>query len=123
MSLACTCDVDGGGDWYWEVAADFSVLGTARARKCCSCGKRVESGTTVVAVWRTRGPRSDYEESRFGDDYDAVVLATHYMCEDCGGLYYSFQDLGFRCVSPYESMTKLAQEYAETYQRRKGHEG
>lgn len=36
-------------------------------------------------------------------------------CLRCADLYFSFEDLGFECVSPYENMVELAKQYAETY--------
>ena len=96
MSLSCSCDSDG-ADWYYEHSGDFAVLDTKRSRKCCSCGNKVAPGDTVLRLWRWRTPsdRCDFiEESIYGDE---VPLAPWFMCETCGGLFLSVDELGMCC--------------------------
>lgn len=54
------------------------------------------------------------EEKIFGGGAK-IPLAKQYMCERCADLFFSLQDLGFDCVSPYEDQRELVQEYASTY--------
>ena len=115
MSLSCSCDFGGECDWYFDTPSDYSTLNTKRGRKCCSCGDKIKPGETVVRFNRTRPPRSEYEERRFGDDWDAIPLASWYQCERCADLFFSFAELGFECVSPAEDMRELAKEYAAVY--------
>lgn len=121
MSLSCSCEDPGDCTWYYTVAEDFSVLKTKRARRCCSCKKKLMPGDDVVAFLRSRYPLTEVEEKIYGDDWEAVPLATWYMCETCGGLYYSISDLGF-CCDIEEDIAAQIREYREAEREDKARE-
>ncbi len=111
--LSCSCDFDGGCDWYWQLPEnyDFEPLNTKRSRKCCSCKKRINVGDDCIEVYRHRPPseRCNYiEESIYGDE---VPLANWYLCEDCGGLMISIDALGLCCTLGGESLKAQIVEY------------
>jgi hypothetical protein len=119
MSLSCSCEVDG-AEWYYESQEDFRVLQTKRSRKCCSCNSKIEVGQDSLRFHRYRDPsdRCDYiEESIYGDQ---VPLASWYMCETCGGLYFAVQDLNM-CCDISENIAQQIKQYRATeeyYKRR-----
>ena len=45
-----------------------------------------------------------------GDDGE-IPRANHYHCEECAGLFFSLEDLGY-CGQPYEDQRELVREYA-----------
>ncbi|CAK0780908.1 conserved hypothetical protein [Gammaproteobacteria bacterium] len=100
MSLTCSCNEWDESKWYYEVDEYYSELKTKRGRPCCSCGKPIKVGDTVVRFTRER---------IYGD---MAPLAPRFMCETCGDLYYGLEDLGF-CVNPEDDMRELVKEYAE----------
>ena len=126
MSLSCSCDYgDGGYDWYWWPPKDYTRYRMWTSRLCCceGCTNRISYNDTVAEVCRTRPP-TEWEINNiigWGDENDPEYknLASVWMCERCADLFFSFDDLGFECVSPYENMIKLAKEYYEVYQSKK----
>jgi hypothetical protein len=106
----CSCDDFMDGDWWWEAPSEHP-LATKRHRKCCSCGGRIAVGDRAVEFPRYRLPRNDVEARIH---YDQVPLASWWMCEACGDLFWSLSELGFCIVLP-ESMPDLVKEYAEAY--------
>jgi hypothetical protein len=119
MGLSCQCYTADDYDWYYQAPDDYSVLETKRARRCSSCRTLIPVGSTVAEFSRSRPPNCVYEEMRFGTDWEAVPLASYYLCERCADLYFSFKELGFECIAPDEHMRELAREYADTYGRNK----
>jgi len=91
--LSCSCDDD--YDNWVEPAKDFEPLSTKRSRRCGSCEKKIAVGEICLNFKHWRNPRSDYEESRHGDE---VLLADLYMCESCGEIWLNLTDLGY-CLS------------------------
>lgn len=119
MSLSCSCDYDGDEpDWYWWPPKYYTTYKKWQSRLCIckGCKNRVSYGDTVSEVTRSR-PATEWEEERdiASFDPDAITIASVYMCERCTDLFFSFQDLGFECVSPYEDMIGLAKEYHDMY--------
>mgnify|MGYP000533641920 CR=1 FL=1 len=111
MSLSCQChDYDGEGWSYWKPTEE-STLQTKKARRCCSCNDLIKPGSPVVPFPRFRRPNSDIEERIHGDE---VYLANWFMCEKCGDMYWSLDELGF-CITLGEEMRELTREYAEVY--------
>lgn len=110
MSMSCSCDYEG-GDWYYYKPADYSILETKRARRCCSCGERIVRGDTVVKFRRARQPKTEIEDRIWGEGSD-IPLASWFMCEACGDQFFNLTELGF-CITLPDSMTKLVKEYAE----------
>lgn len=97
MSLSCYCDDGEGSDWYYRPADDFTTLATKRSRKCSSCHTKIKPGETALEFerWRPPSDRCNWiEETIHGDE---VPLASFYMCETCGGLFMSVQELGMCC--------------------------
>lgn len=124
MSLSCSCDYDGEADWYWWPPKDYSIYKKLRGQHCCckGCTHMIGYGQTVGEVTRSRPPTHWEIEYivGWGDEADPEFkyLASAFMCERCTDLFFSFQDLGFECVSPYESMVGLAKEYHDIYGRK-----
>ncbi len=110
MPLTCNCEHDGEG-WYYHPPKDFSTLDTSQRRRCASCGEPIDVGATAVRFERGRFPASDLEERIHGEE---VPLAPKYLCEECGGLFFSLEDLGF-CLTLGEDMRELVRQYAELY--------
>lgn len=94
---------------------DYSTLDTKRRRQCCSCGEWINVGSTVVAFPRFKVPEHDIELAIYGEtDENGPKRATEYLCERCGDLFFSLEELGF-CVSYAQDMRELVKEYAEVY--------
>ena len=107
MSLSCSCDGD--YDWWYTTSGDYAPLSTKRSRKCCSCRERIPVGALSVAFDCYKFPENDIEERIYCDE---VPLAPKFMCERCGDLYNSFDELGF-CIKLGDDMRELVREYAE----------
>ena len=121
MSLSCSCDWDDGDpDWYWWPPKDYWTYGRAIGKRCCCerCNNIVHKGDTCGQVLRTRqGTEWEHDHGIADeDDPESVNLASAFMCEKCVDLFFSFEELGFECVSPYEDMRGLAKEYHDLYQ-------
>ena len=116
--LSCECDIDTDyGDWYYYPPDDFSTFSAKRRKRCCSCNSLIDIGATCVEFTRFRGFLSDIEENIYGDE---VPLASWYMCEWCGEMYFNFYELGY-CHSLGDSMRETLEEYHElTKQNGKG---
>lgn len=102
MSVACDCGTD--GDWWYHGPHDFQILNTKYSRKCFSCGDRIAVGADCGRFYRYRAPRDEppYIEDRiYGDE---VPLTTWYLCEECAGVYFSIDALGY-CVMIGDGMT------------------
>lgn len=109
MPLSCGCD-DGDFDWYFDYPNDYTKFSLTGRRKRCSCGEIIQHGATCVEFECYRNPLSDIEERIHGDQ---VPMASEWLCERCGDLYFSFLELGYECVSPEENMLELSKDYAE----------
>ena len=124
MSLSCSCDVgDDDFDTYWWPPKEYSTFKKWSAKHCAciGCNTRISYGDTVGRIDRSR-PGTEWEEDHgicLEGDPEGVWLASDYMCEECVDLYFSFEDLGFECVSPYENMRTLAKEYHNVYQTKR----
>jgi len=56
-------------------------------------------------------PLSDVEINIYGEDGE-IPMASWFMCESCGDIYFSISELGF-CVSLDESMQAALDEYRD----------
>ena len=113
MPLSCSCDYDDDYAWYaWPPNNYTTMQKRTRRARCSSCGSLIEHGATVAEFTRTRGPRCDYEVYRFGEDCEAITLASWYLCETCADLYFSLDELGYKCILPGENIRDLVREYA-----------
>lgn len=117
MSLSCDCEFDYSiVDWWYEGPTDYSlapVLG--RRKRCCSCGQLIHPRDIRVEFRRFRNP-TEWEDWFLGWSAEGgeATLASWFMCEECGDLYFSLDELGF-CVSLGDNMRELTREYAEVY--------
>ena len=116
MALSCSCDFEPEpGDWYYDCALDFRPLQAKRARTCCSCGVKIKPGDCCVEHRRTKVPKTDIEVKIYGEDSEpGIPLSSDYQCEECGGLFFSLDDLGF-CVNPREHMRTLVSEHVDMH--------
>lgn len=113
MTLSCSHpDCDDPTLWYYSHPRDFLPLPTVRARRCCSCGQKIQPGDLSVAFPRFHLPRNHVEERIYGTDDAQVPMANWYMCEECGGLFYSLAELGYS-IWLGEDMYDVVREYAE----------
>lgn len=109
--LTCSCMTYADADWYWNVDRDYSTTPTNKNRqRCTSCKKLIDKGAVAVAVCRSRPAKDPIEERIYGSEPDSVPMFTHFMCEECGDIHYSLEDLGF-CVNPYDNHRNLLKEY------------
>ena len=113
MSLSCHCDYDGDGDGpYYYPPDNYTEMPVSKRRKrCASCQTLIEHGATAAEFTRDRCPKTDIEEAIYGEG-PTVPLASIYLCEKCADLYFSFYELGFECVSPYDNMRELLKDYS-----------
>lgn len=109
MSLSCYCGDPYDGDWWYYGPDSYKPLRTKRARRCCSCHDLIQVGALAVEFERARAPRGHIEERIYGDD--EVEIAPKWMCERCGDLYFSLDELGF-CISLGDDMRALVRQYA-----------
>lgn len=113
MPLSCSCD-----EWYGEGVAyyppkDFSFLSTKIKKRCQSCKKLIDPGTVCVRFEMFCSPRTEVEAKIYGEDAE-IPLAPQYLCEWCGEMYFNFSELGF-CVSPWDDMKELLENYKKDY--------
>lgn len=114
MGLMCECDTDWypvPGDWMWSGGSGAYVpLTTKRRKRCCSCKDLIDVGALTIEHPRARVPDTDIEIKIYGDDGE-IPIASDWMCERCGDLYLSLDELGY-CVNPRDDMRELVKEYA-----------
>ncbi len=113
MPLSCSC-YDSDYSWCFTSPDDYSELSTSRRKRCCSCRELISVGAVVAEFSVTRATKTWVEEEIYGEDGE-IEIASKYLCEKCADLYFSFQDLGFSCVSPDENMVDLAKQYHRDY--------
>jgi hypothetical protein len=112
MPLTCECPYEyDAAEWYFYPPDDFTRLDTRRRKRCSSCGKLIDIGAECLKFDRRREPKSDVEESIYGDG-DTVPLAPLWMCETCGEQFLNLEALGY-CIDPTENMMELLKEYQE----------
>lgn len=109
MPLTCWCD-GADAEYYWRDPEETTFI-APRGKRCQSCGRVVRTGDIGVRFLCSRYPRHEIEERIWGD---AVEIAPKWMCEECGDLFWSLDELGFR-INLGENMRELAREYGETY--------
>ena len=110
MSLSCYCDGD--YEWYYTPTENYAPLATKRSRKCCSCRGRIAVGDLAVRFERFTYASEDSVRARIYGEGSEIPLPSWFMCERCGDLYYSLDELGF-CVDLGGDMRRLVREYAE----------
>ena len=113
MGLSCECGDNEDSDLGWyEKPNDFSKI--RETAVCSSCQAKIEIGETVIRIDGYRNPDEDEQiQWNIGEEHE-VPLDTVYLCEKCGDLYFSLDEMGF-CVSPHDDMDELLAEYHENY--------
>ena len=112
--LTCECDYGPEpGQVLWWVPNDYNALKTKQARKCQSCGCRIQPGDIVVPFDRYKVPETDVELCIYGEEGE-IPRATHYHCEACGDQFFNLAALGF-CMDIYENMPAMLAEYVREY--------
>lgn len=109
MSLSCYCGDASDGAWWYYGPSDYTRLTTKRGRRCCSCRDLIPVGTLAVEFTRERAANGYIEERIHGDE---VSIPSWWMCERCGDLYFSLDELGF-CITLSDDMRALVREYGE----------
>lgn len=112
MSLVCGCDTEWEpepGDWCWDGVKDYQPLPFKKRKRCCSCGGMIEIGSPAVEHTRSKVPDTDIEVKIYGED-GMIPVASDWMCERCGDLYFSLEEIGY-CVNPREDMRRLVREH------------
>jgi len=104
--LSCSCDA-GDSSWYYVPPNDFSTLTTKQRRRCCSCKKPIDVGSVCARFDRYRSPLNDIEERICGDE---ICLASKYMCEWCGEMYFNLDAIGY-CHWLGDSIPDSMEEY------------
>lgn len=117
MGLSCDCDYQGclDVDWYWWPPKDYQELSTKRSRKCSAlgCKRKIAVGDLCIEFERTRQPRTEVELKIYDEeDCQAIGLASYWLCEECADLWFSLEELGFKCVSPDEDIRQFVRDYA-----------
>ena len=113
----CDCDVDWDpdpGDWYWYgEARDYAPLPFKRSKTCCSCNEKIKPGELSVEHRKRKVPEHEVEYNIYGEDGE-IPIASDWMCESCGDLWFSITELGY-CMSPRDDMRELVKEYAREH--------
>jgi hypothetical protein len=104
MSLSCSIGDDGDFEWYYDVPEDFTTLQTLKRKRCSSCKKLIDIGSSCLKFDRTK-----YDEN--GSEFPQAPM---FMCESCGDQYFNLTALKF-CIAPNENVPQLLKEYAEEY--------
>ena len=97
MSVYCSCDYElEPGDIKWFNSDDFKSLSSSRRQRCRSCGELINLGSDCVEFHRAKIPDHDVECAIYGEDGE-IQMASHFLCEECGGIWFSLYELGL-CV-------------------------
>lgn len=96
MSLSCSCDFDASNfEWWWENHSEFQSMKGKRRKRCCSCNELIDISADSVEFYAYRHPYNEKEECTLGYE---IPIESKYMCEECGGLYFSLSELGYGCL-------------------------
>lgn len=112
MPLSCTCYDNDDAPWYWWNPDDFAKLKSSKRKRCCSCNSMIDVGSECLEFTRTRRAKNEIEERIYGDDIEAVPLASWYMCESCGEQFLNLTEYGY-CVDINDNMHDLLKEHRE----------
>ena len=104
--LSCSCAFEE-CDWYYHHPDNFTTADWKRRKRCCSCNKLIDIGSSVVRFHRIRHPYNDIEERIWGDE---VELSSWYMCDWCGEMYFNLDSLGY-CHYLGDSMQEAMEDY------------
>lgn len=104
--LSCSCDFDNDG-WYYYPPNNFSLFSHKHRKCCCSCNKLIDIGAQCVEFDRYRSAITEVEESICGDE---INLASWFMCEWCGEMFFNLESLGY-CLILGDSMKENLEDY------------
>ncbi len=131
MGVSCSCDYSPEpGDTIWYFPDDFKPLNGNRRQRCKGCGKLIRLGADCLEFYRYKVPEFDIEVSIYGEDGE-IPRASHYLCEECGGLWLSLHELGlcvdYNCdqrenVAEFNAMKAEQQKFNEYWRERFGYE-
>lgn len=107
--LQCSCCNCEDGWYYISPNYHYRPFAQKRRKWCCSCGDLIEINALSVEFDRYRPHVSDVEERIFGDE---VSLASWFMCEPCGEIYYNLSAIGY-CIYLGDDMRKNLRDYWE----------
>jgi len=107
--LSCLCDYNDDGWYYISPNYHFKSFTHKRQKRCCSCNKLINIGAQCVEFDRYRPPISIVEERIYGDE---VCLASWWLCEWCGEVYFNLEALGY-CMFLGDSMKENLEDYWE----------
>ncbi len=107
--LSCSCDINFDSWYYMPPDFHFKTLIHKRRKRCCSCENLIEINALCVEFDRYRPPISDIEERICGDE---VGLASWFMCEPCGEIYYNLNDIRY-CMYLGDDMRDNLKNYWE----------
>lgn len=94
----------------WDWPSDYMPMPQfKRRRRCCSCGKLLNPGETVISWECEKIPNTDVEVAIYGEE-GAVPLATRYACERCADIGLSLMELGYS-FAPGDNAQGLLAEY------------
>jgi hypothetical protein len=110
MSIHCDYGDYGDFDWHWAKSSEELPLDTKRSRKCCSCKATIKVGELTTKVYRSRPPNNEIEERIYGDE---VPMSTWHLCETCGDLALSLDELDFCYSLGDQSLKDQIKEYRE----------
>ncbi len=114
MSLSCDSGDDGDygdSDRWWYNPLPESPLDTRRSRKCISCADKIKVGDIARKVCRYRNA-TEFEQDR-GIANDEVPMSNWYLCEKCGDLASSLEELEFCYSLGDESLQSQIAEYRQ----------
>jgi hypothetical protein len=106
--LSCSCYIDN-PEWWYYAAEDFTILQTNRRKRCCSCSKLIDIGSSCVELKRARHALTEVEEDICGYE---VPLASWWLCEWCGEMYLNLSELGY-CYYAGDDLREDLKEYWE----------
>jgi len=120
MGLSCKCnDDDYDPGQHYTIGADeaHQVFNKKRSKKCVSCGVKIKEGDYCLRVQMRKVPEGEVEVRIHGENGE-IVLADKFLCEKCGDIHLSLEELGF-CINPLESQRELLEQYHEFVALRK----
>ncbi len=99
MAIACRCEREYGdnhipGCTVWDAPDGFTTLQTASPKRCrnCSCTVRFEAVAVMFIRYKIA---ASPVELRIHGEGGRIPRASHFLCEECGDLYFNLADRGY----------------------------
>jgi len=112
MGLSCDCGWYDDYEWFYNIGEEWRIALTDYT--CYGCCKQGKAGDMVRQFTEERLPEED-EDDDFCDDVEPVVTKYRRICEECGDLYDSLSELGFRMTADWGFIRGAHKEYKEEY--------